>query len=68
MLQIVLNGEITLLPAEVHTVASLLTHFGLQEKMLIVEHDGRILDKAMYTVERLSEGSRIEIVHFVGGG
>jgi sulfur carrier protein len=63
-----INGETVQVPDEVSTVADLLRHFRLEGKVVIVELNGNILEKSAHAENRLSDGDRIEIVHFVGGG
>ncbi|GGD55484.1 sulfur carrier protein ThiS [Paenibacillus nasutitermitis] len=63
-----INGENVEVPVTLVFVQDLLLHFGLEEKVVIVELNGNILEKADHQTTRLSDGDRIEIVHFVGGG
>jgi sulfur carrier protein len=67
-MKIVINGEGIQIPDTVITVSLLLKHFELEQKVVIVELNQTILDKAMHAETVLSDGDRIEIVHFVGGG
>jgi sulfur carrier protein len=62
------NGQPVEVPGEIATVSELLAHFGLGAKMLIVELNQTILEKSDHSEAKLSEGSQVEIVHFVGGG
>jgi len=41
---------------------------GLEPSRIAVERNGQVVPKARYDAEVLSEGDRLEIVHFVGGG
>lgn len=68
MLSLQINGDRVAVPADVATIADLLQHLQLHEKVLVVEHNERILDKAAHAEAALTDGDRIEIVHFVGGG
>ncbi|MCD1260526.1 sulfur carrier protein ThiS [Paenibacillus athensensis] len=63
-----INGDALEVPDHVATVTELLEHFQLGNKMLVVELDGVILDRNVHGDTRLPAGSKIEIVHFVGGG
>jgi len=63
-----INGEALEVPDTVTTVTGLLEHYQLGGKMLVVELDGVILDQTAHGHTKLPEGSKIEIVHFVGGG
>jgi sulfur carrier protein len=66
-MHITLNGE-TANIAEGSTVAGLLEHLQLPRERVAVEVNLDIVSKATYDSHGLSEGDRIEIVHFVGGG
>ncbi|MBW7459661.1 sulfur carrier protein ThiS [Paenibacillus sepulcri] len=63
-----INGENVEVPGTLASVHDLLRHFGLEEKVVIVEWNQSILEKSAHQDTRLSDGDRIEIVHFVGGG
>jgi thiamine biosynthesis protein ThiS len=63
-----INGQSVEVPDTIRTIEELLAHFELQEKMLVVEHNQNILQKEDHEKTALSEGHKIEIVHFVGGG
>lgn len=65
---IVVNGQTVELPEKVATVTALLFHFHLENKMIVVERNQAIVDRAHYGDEAIESGDRIEIVHFVGGG
>jgi len=66
-MHIILNGETTDI-AEGSTVAGLLEHLQLPRERVAVEVNLDIVPKASYDGHGLSEGDRIEVVHFVGGG
>jgi sulfur carrier protein len=63
-----LNGKHVELADEVNTVRALLASYQLQEKIVVVERNGEIVDRARYETTPVADGDRIEIVHFVGGG
>ncbi|MCY9664945.1 sulfur carrier protein ThiS [Paenibacillus alginolyticus] len=63
-----INGQSVDIPDSIRTIEELLAHFELSEKMLVVEHNENILQKEDHAKVELSEGHKIEIVHFVGGG
>ncbi|AJS59288.1 sulfur carrier protein ThiS [Paenibacillus sp. IHBB 10380] len=64
-----INGEQVEVPdTQVTTITDLLTHFGLDNKVVIVECNQQILEKSSHSETLLSDGDRVEIVHFVGGG
>lgn len=67
-MQLQLNGKRVELEAGVTTVSQLLKLYGLQEKIVVVERNGEIVDRSVYEETPIADGDRIEIVHFVGGG
>lgn len=67
-MKVVINGDAMELPETVNSVSRLLEHFHLEKKVVIVELNQRILDKSTHAETILTDGDRIEIVHFVGGG
>ena len=62
-----LNGEPASVPDGV-TVAAFLEKLGLPQKGVAVERNREIVSKSAYAATVLTEGDRIEIVQFVGGG
>jgi sulfur carrier protein len=68
IMQLIINGDPIGVPDSVTTVSQLLLHLGLEEKIVIVELNQTILEKANHLITTVSSGDRIEIVHFVGGG
>lgn len=62
-----LNGQERDLP-EGATLGDLVRTLGLEPSRIAVERNGQVVPKARYDAEVLSEGDRLEIVHFVGGG
>ncbi|MFN2432917.1 MAG: sulfur carrier protein ThiS [Gemmatimonadota bacterium] len=46
----------------------LLRSFRMDPRLVVVEHNGRILRPGEYEHVGLSGGDRVEIVQFVGGG
>lgn len=67
-LELIINGGKIQIPANESTVAELLQHFSLHQKVVIVELNDEILEKENQKETRLSNGDKVEIVHFVGGG
>lgn len=66
-MNVLVNGE----PVEIKdgmTVAELLEHLRIGRERVAVEVCLQIVPKITYDTHRLSEGDKIEIVHFVGGG
>ncbi len=64
---ITINGENMTVPASI-SVAGLLDQLELEPKKIAVERNLEIVPKSLYGDTALSEGDRIEIVQFVGGG
>jgi thiamine biosynthesis protein ThiS len=67
VMNIVLNGDVFSV-ADGATVFSLLTQLGISRERVAVELNADIVPKANYEKQPLSDGDKIEIVHFVGGG
>lgn len=67
-MELIINGEMVHVQEHIQTVSDLLKHFHLSEKIVIVEVNACILQKEEYAKAALSNGDRVEIVHFVGGG
>ena len=66
-MDITVNGEEKRLDGPV-TVAGLLEALGLQPKKIAVERNLEIVPKSQFDATALSDGDKIEIVQFVGGG
>ncbi|HSA06840.1 MAG TPA: sulfur carrier protein ThiS [Candidatus Gastranaerophilales bacterium] len=50
------------------TIKGLLDSMEIKSKMLVVEKNLEIINKQDYESSRISEGDRLEIVSFCGGG
>ena len=66
-MQLQINGE-TRDYAETLTVNQLLVSLGLDGRKIALERNLEIVPRSQYGQTALSEGDRIEIVHFIGGG
>jgi len=66
-IEITLNGE-TRQGAAGRPVAGLLADLGLHPRLVVVEHNREILDRARYDSTEVRAGDTLELVHFVGGG
>ncbi|GAA3405554.1 sulfur carrier protein ThiS [Paenibacillus hodogayensis] len=53
---------------EAATVLELLRLYELENKMVVVEIDGGIVEKEGWASTALRDGMQVELVHFVGGG
>ena len=66
-MNIVLNGEPRRLDGP-NTLAGLVEMLGLDVRKVAIERNLEIAPRSTYGRTSLSEGDRIEIVHFIGGG
>ena len=66
-MQIKLNGE-TKDVADGTTLLSLVEQLSLAPERLAVELNHEVIRRAEWPDVKLSDGDRVEIVHFVGGG
>ena len=64
---ILLNGETRSIAAGT-TLATLLVELGLDARQVAVERNLEIVPRADYGSTTLTEGDRLEVVTFVGGG
>ena len=67
-MNLVINGEDHHDLPEPLTVAGLIAHLGLPEKKIAIERNREIVSKSTFKTTELSEGDRLEIIHFIGGG
>ncbi len=49
-------------------LAGLVTALGLDRRKVAIERNLEIVPRSAYGKTKLSDGDRIEIVHFIGGG
>jgi thiamine biosynthesis protein ThiS len=61
------NGATRTVPGPA-SLAGLLTHLGLDARMVVVERNREIVRRAQLEAIALEDGDVIELVHFVGGG
>ncbi len=66
-MDITINGEEKRLEAPV-TVEGLLKVLDLEPRKIAIERNLEIVPKSLYGETALSDGDKIEIVQFVGGG
>jgi thiamine biosynthesis protein ThiS len=50
------------------SLSKLVEHLGMKEDRVAVELNRNIVPREMWPQTALSEGDRLEVVHFVGGG
>ncbi len=61
------NGEKQKLHG-ITNVSELVSHYRLQDKLVVVEIDGTVIERENWEETQLRDGMTIELVHFVGGG
>jgi thiamine biosynthesis protein ThiS len=66
-MQVYINGEAQIVSG-ISTVADLVEKFALNIRKVAVEINLAIVPRSLYGQTALSEGDRIEIVQFIGGG
>ncbi|WP_044895672.1 sulfur carrier protein ThiS [Bacillus alveayuensis] len=67
-MKIQVNGKLVNIDDQIQTIADLLKHYQLENRIVVVELNREIINKEGYGSQSLHEGDQIEIVHFVGGG
>ncbi|NYF80425.1 sulfur carrier protein ThiS [Granulicella arctica] len=69
-LTLVLNGQSRPFPnlSTSSKLELLVAELGLKGDRVAIEHNGEIVSRANWNETVLSEGDRLEVVHFVGGG
>ena len=65
-LSLTVNGDARQTTAS--TIADLVREIGLAPEKVAVEHNGAIAPRSQLAAITLTDGDRLEIVHFVGGG
>lgn len=66
-IRVIVNGEERDIVAG-RTVDQFLHELGLHPRMVVVEHNREILERARYDATEVKPGDTLELVHFVGGG
>ena len=64
---VTVNGEEHDIRTELD-LTGLLQHFSLSEKRIAIELNGTIVTRTEWAKTIVTEGDKIEVVHFVGGG
>lgn len=67
-MNLIVNGEDYLLPIDSPCLLDLINSLGISNKKFAVEHNLEIVPKEALQSRLLSDGDKIEIVHFIGGG
>ena len=66
-IKLIINGEERTLHSA-PTLAGLVEELGMKQDRVAVELNRNIVSRERWAETALSEGDRLEIVHFVGGG
>jgi thiamine biosynthesis protein ThiS len=66
-MRIQVNGEAREVAAGI-TVSALLLELGVEAGPVAVERNREIVPRALHATTTLSDGDRLEVVQFVGGG
>ncbi|MFN8545968.1 MAG: sulfur carrier protein ThiS [Candidatus Binatia bacterium] len=66
-MQVIVNDDPRSLP-DGTTVADLVASLGLGPRRIAVEVNLQVVPRATYATTPLSDGDRVEVIHFVGGG
>ncbi|EKN71465.1 sulfur carrier protein ThiS [Neobacillus bataviensis LMG 21833] len=66
-MSIIVNGRQIDLPETIQNVKGLLSHYNLENRIVVVEVNKDIVMKQNYETTGLSNGDIVEIIHFVGG-
>jgi thiamine biosynthesis protein ThiS len=66
-MKLTLNGEHRAFP-DTPDLAALVAALGLDPRKVAIERNLEIVPRSTYAQTALSDGDRIEIVHFIGGG
>ncbi len=67
-MQLTINGEARTLADTTRTLADLVEFLGLDTRQAAIERNQQIVPRSQYGETPLSDGDRIEIVGFIGGG
>lgn len=66
-IKILLNGEEKILKNQI-SLSDLIKEFDLDVKKIAIEKDLEIVNPQDFSTTLLTNGNRVEIVHFIGGG
>lgn len=67
MINVILNGEAREIAREIN-LTELLKLFSLPDERIAVELNKAVVRKKDWQNIKISDGDRLEIIHFVGGG
>lgn len=67
-MKLFVNGNLIQVPKGIRTISDVKMHLNINNPVVIVEHNGEILDSNIHPKREVSDGDKIELVQFVGGG
>jgi thiamine biosynthesis protein ThiS len=67
-MRLVINGEPHDDLPDALTVESLIAHLGLPTRKIALERNREVVPKSQHSTKVLTDGDKIEIIHFIGGG
>ena len=67
-MEIILNGQNTILKSNIDNIAKLVTYYDLSPQKVAIELNRKIISREEYSVTNLKSGDIVELVEFVGGG
>ena len=65
-MEITVNGKLESISSD--NIAAYIRAKEMNPKALVVEHNGRVIPQAQWDQTSLSQGDRLELLSFVGGG
>jgi sulfur carrier protein len=54
--------------SSIRTLSDLVTHLGMKADRVAIELNRELIPRDRWNATQLSDGDKLEIVHFVGGG
>lgn len=67
VITLTVNGKSRTLPGET-SVTSFLAEYGIDPRIVAVEHNGIVLDREQFAETVLRDGDQVEVVRMIGGG
>ncbi|GAB3058185.1 sulfur carrier protein ThiS [Virgibacillus ainsalahensis] len=67
-MNLLVNGNEVNVPGNVKTITDVIGYFFNNPPVVIVEHNGEILDLENHSNKEVTNGDKLELVQFVGGG
>ena len=67
-MKLLINGDEVNVPDTITTIKGVIGHFNISNPIIIVEHNDAILEKHEYKKVKVTNGDKIELIQFVGGG